>query len=485
MSPPRLSSTRAGARAEPGSFRDPGNRVFYLDGQVLRGLDRQATEDWHALAASDFLPSLLAAGKVCGTEPVDRSTLPLADANRWDTVLRHERIPFVSYPYEWSFGMLRDAALLHLEILTAALKAGFSTKDGSAYNLQWRGAAPVFIDIGSFEPARDGEPWAGYRQFCQTLLYPLMVQAHLGLDFQPWLRSRIDGIEPGQMRRLLGGTRRFSAGVLKHVHLHDAMQTRHGAASTGTVRAELRDAGFSRDLVLAGVRGMEKLVRRLDWQPPASHWGSYRETCTYSDSDSDRKQRFVAAALTGAGSRPELVLDLGANDGDYSRLAARHAGYVVAVESDPAVVEQLYRRLRADGERRILPLVMDLADPSPGGGWRGVERAPFATRAGADAVLALALVHHLAIGRNVPLAEVVDWLVGFLPEAGTGGRLVVEFVHPEDPMARRLLANKPAGLFPDYHRDGFERLLGRRCEITAREELPSGTRTLYVGIPRG
>ncbi|MFK3984667.1 methyltransferase [Micromonospora sp. NPDC050397] len=485
MTPPRLSSPPTAARVEPGSFRDPGNRIFHLDGQVLRGLDRRAAEDWQALAGSDFLPALIAAGKVCGTEPVDRSSLSLGDDDRWHTVLRHERIPFVSYPYEWSFGMLRDAALLHLEILAAALEAGFSTKDGSAYNLQWRGAAPVFIDIGSFEPAREGEPWAGYRQFCQTLLYPLMIQAHLGLDFQPWLRSRIDGVEPGQMRRLLGGTRRFSAGALKHVHLHDAMQTRHAAASTGAVREELRDAGFSRDLVLAGVRGMEKLVRRLDWQPPTSHWESYRETCTYSDSDARGKQRFVAAALAGGRSRPELVLDLGANDGDYSRLAARHAAYVIAVESDPAVVERLYQRLRVDGERRILPLVMDLADPSPGGGWRGVERAPFATRAGAEVVLALAVVHHLAVGRNVPLAEIVDWLVGFLAGAGTDGRLVVEFVHPEDPMARRLLANKPAGLFPDYRRDEFERLLAGRCEITAREELPSGTRTLYVGTPRG
>ncbi|WP_329109958.1 methyltransferase [Micromonospora sp. NBC_01699] len=483
MSSPPLSAPETGARAEPGSFRDPGNRIFHLDGQVLRGLDRRATEDWHALAASDFFPPLLAAGKVCGTEPVDRDTLTIPDDSRWDTVLRHERIPFVSHPYEWSFGMLRDAALLHLEILTTALGAGFSTKDGSAYNLQWRGATPVFIDVGSFEPARDGEPWPGYRQFCQTMLYPLMMQAHLGLDFQPWLRSRIDGVEPGQMRRLFGGTRRFSAGVFKHVHLHDAMQARHADASTGTVREELRDAGFSRDLVLTGVRAVEKLVRRLDWQPPASHWQQYRRTCAYSEADRERKARFVDVAL--AGTAPRLVLDLGANDGDYSRLAARHAAYVVAVESDPAVAEQLYRRLRADGERRILPLVLDLADPSPGGGWGGVERASFADRADADAVLALAVIHHLAIGRNVPLTGVVDWLVGFLATAGRRGRLVAEFVHPEDPMARRLLANKPAGTFPDYRREEFERLLAGRCEITAREELPSGTRTLYVGVPRG
>lgn len=480
VSPPRVAD--AGARPEPGSFRDPANRVFYVDGQVLRGLGPQAAEDWRALTESTFFPALMAAGKICATEPVESTTLPAGDGGPWAAVLRHERIPFVSYPYEWSFAMLRDAALLHLEILREAVAAGFTVKDGTAYNLQWRGAEPVFIDVGSFQPARDGEPWAGYRQFCQTMLYPLMLQAHLGLDFQPWLRARIDGVEPGQMRRLFTGRRRFRAGVLKHVHLHDAMQNRHADSSSGAVREQLRDAGFSRELVLALVRSLEKLVRKLDWQPSRSHWAGYQQTCTYSAADREVKQRFVDAALAAAGG-PRLVLDLGANDGTYSRIAARHAANVVALEADPAVVDGLYRQLRADGERRILPLVMDLADPSPGGGWRGVERASLAARAEADAVLALAVIHHLAIGRNVPLAEVADWLVGFVASAGARGRVVVEFVHPEDPMARRLLANKPAGLFPDYRREEFERLLERRCVIERREELPSGTRTLYVAAP--
>ncbi|MEO3747745.1 class I SAM-dependent methyltransferase [Plantactinospora sp. B5E13] len=482
--PATRTTAGTGLRVDPGSFRDPTNQVLHVDGQILRGLDPAAAENWRRLAGNDFFARLVAEGKVCGTEPVDPADVPADLVGRWSTVLRHERIPFVSYPYEWSFGMLRDTALLHLEILRAALPAGFTTKDGSAYNLQWRGAEPVFIDVGSFEPVRDGEPWAGYRQFCQTLLYPLLLQAHLGLDFQPWLRSRIDGLEAGQLRGLFGGTRRFRAGVLKHVHLHDTLQARYADTSSGSVRAQLKDAGFSRDLVLATVGSLDRLVRRLDRQPPASHWSGYRETCTYSADDRTAKERFVVEALAGA-SRPGRVLDLGANDGRYARIAARYAGHVLAVEGDPAVADQLYRQLRADGERRIQPLVMDLADPSPGGGWGSVERASFAARADADAVLALALVHHLAIGRNVPLPAVLDWLVGFLAGAGAAGRLVVEFVHRDDPMAVRLLANKSAGLFPDYRRAEFERLLEQRCVVQHRLELPSGTRTLYLGTPRG
>ncbi|WFE66300.1 class I SAM-dependent methyltransferase [Micromonospora sp. WMMD714] len=464
-------------RAEPGSFRDPANRVFHLGDQVLRGLGPQAAADWRSLAASDFFAALLAEGKVCATTAVDPTTLP---DTGWTTVLRHERIPFVSHPYEWSFGMLRDAALLHLEILRRALEAGFTVKDGSAYNLQWRGATPVFIDIGSFAPLVEGEPWAGYRQFCQTLLYPLLLQAHLGVDFQPWLRARVDGIEPDQLRPLFRGVRRLLPGVPTHVHLHGVMQARHATASSSAVTAQLRDAGYSRHLALATVRRLARLVRRLDRRVDGGHWADYQRTCGYSPADRAAKESFVAAAVTGGTAR--LVLDLGANDGRYARIAARHAAQVVAVEQDPAVVDTLYRALRAEGDRRILPLVMDLADPSPGGGWAGVERAGFAARTHADLVLALAVVHHLAIGRNVPLPEVVDQLVGYVRP---GGRLVVEFVHPQDPMARRLLANKPAGIFPDYRRDEFARLLTARCRIERQQDLPSGTRTLYQAVVDG
>lgn len=467
-------------RAEPGSFRDPDNRIFYAGQDVLRGLTARAAEDWQALAQSDFFPPLLASGKICRTESVEPATIP-SGGELWAAVLRHERIPFVSHPYEWSFGMLRDAALLHLEILRAALPAGFTTKDGSAYNLQFRGARPVFIDVGSFESAREGEPWAGYRQFCQTLLYPLLLQAHLGLDFQPWLRARIDGIEADQMRRLFRGVRRWRRGVFTHVHLHGVLAEGNAATSAREVRAQLRDAGFSRELVLATVRRLERLIRRLDRPPAITGWSDYPTTCGYSEQDQAGKRQFVEAALSRSGPIG-LVMDVGANDGRFSRMAAGYADYVVAVDQDAAVVDGLYRNLRAESERRILPLVQDLADPSPGGGWGGIERASFAARCSADVVLALALVHHLAIGRNVALPQLITGLTELLRR---GGRLIVEFVHPEDPMVQRMLANKPAGLHADYRRDVFENLLARHCAILQRQELPGGSRTLYLAVVGG
>jgi hypothetical protein len=475
-------SARAGlpaaVRPEPSSFRDPASTVLHLGEQVLRGLRAEAVDDWRALASSRFFLRLMEEGKICATEQADPATLGAERlGGGWAMILRHERIPFVSYPYEWTFSMLRDAALLHLEILGASLTEGVTTKDGSSYNVQWRGAMPVYIDVGSFERLRDGEPWAGYRQFCQTFLYPLMLQAYLGVSFGPLLRAQVDGIESGQMRALLGGRHRAKPGVLKHVHLHSAMEKRYAGATTQRTRGELRAAGFSHELVLATVRALDKLTRRLQWRPESSHWESYRGTCTYSDGDRARKEAFVREVLAAAGSL-DLVMDLGANDGTYSRVAAGYARYVLAVEADEATTERLYRTLRDSGQDRILPLVTDLANPSPGIGWRNRERAPLFERARPDAVLCLALLHHLAIGRNVPLAELVDWL------AGLGGRVIVEFVDPEDPMARQLLGNKPEGLFPGYRRDAFEQLLAERFTVERRQELPSGTRVLYAGTPR-
>jgi hypothetical protein len=265
--------------------------------------------------------------------------------------------------------------------------------------------------------------------------------------------------------------------VLTHVHLHGAMQSRNRQTTTTETRQRMRAAGFSTELLKSTVRGLHKLVSRLRWRGADTHWADYRDTCTYTSADRDAKGEFVVGALVSAGDA-DLVLDLGANDGHYARLAAEHARYVVAVEADETVADGLYRSLRDAPNTRILPLVMDLADPSPGLGWAGAERAPFGARAQAEVVLALALVHHLAIGRNVPLPRLLDWL------AGLGHRLVVEFVDPTDPMAARLLANKPAGLFGDYHRDAFERLLAERFTVVRRVELPSGTRTLYEAIAR-
>jgi SAM-dependent methyltransferase len=387
-------------------------------------------------------------------------------------VLRHERIPFVSYPYEWPFGMLRDAALLELDLLLAALDEGLVLKDASPYNVQWRGTKPVFVDVGSFERLREGEPWAGYRQFCTLVLYPLLLQAYKGVPFQPWLRGSLEGIEPAQMRALLGFRDRFRRGVLTNVVLHAKLESRYADRE---VKTDLKKAGFRAELIRANARKLRRLVERLEWSPGRTAWSAYGEENPYDEADAAAKEAFVQEA-SGA-RRRRLVWDLGCNDGRYTRLAAREAKYAVAVDADAAVVEALYRTLHAEGSRTILPLVGNVADPSPGLGWRGAERTPLAERGKPDLTLCLALVHHVALSSNVPVPAFLDWLAELETE------LVIELPTREDPMVQRLLARKGPGANPDYGTEAFERSLAERWQVERREVLPSGTRILYRATP--
>jgi len=456
---------------EPGSFRDPLSRVWLAGGEVYRTLSPEGMADWEALSTSRLFAEATADGSLVATERVEGNAIPADGAA---AVLRHERIPFVSYPYEWPFSMLRDAALLQLSLLRRALDEGLTTKDASPYNVQWRGAKPVFVDIGSFEHLREGEPWAGYRQFCMLFLYPLLLTALRGADYRPLLRGSVDGIEPGQMRALLGRRDLLRRGVMTHVTLHARLEEHH--ADDVDVKRELRSAGFKAELVKANVRRLEKLVRRLRWDPGETAWTRYGTTTTYSEGDAERKAAFVRAAAS-ARSRG-LVWDLGANDGRYTRIAAEHSDYAVAIDADVAVVDRLYHALRDEGSTRILPLAANIADPPPGLGWRGRERGTLPDRGRPDLILALAVVHHLVIGSNVPIPELVDWL------AELGAELVVEFPTPADPMVARLIARKREGTHADYTQERWERALGSAFEIEASERLGDGARVLYRARPR-
>jgi hypothetical protein len=451
------------------------SRVYTGGDQVWRGLSDDALADYEALAATAFYPAAIERGDVVATERVDVAGAdPALAEDGWTGALRHERIGVLSYPYEWGFEMLRDAARLQLSLTRAALADGMITKDASAYNVQFVGARPVFIDVGSFERLRPGEPWAGYRQFCELYLNPLYVQAIANVAFQPLLRGRVDGIAPAVAAALLGGRGRLTKGTFTHVRLHSRAERRYADADRERdIRAELKRAGFGVKLIDAQLTNLVKAVEGLRWKQQRSTWSDYGDRSHYSADDLAAKERFVAAAV-GADAPDGLVLDLGANDGRFSRVAlAAGARSVVAVDSDDVVVDRLYRDLRAAGEQRILPLVVDLADPSPGLGWRNRERPPFLERVRSQLTLCLAVVHHLALTNNVPLDEIVALLAGFGPS------LVVEFPHPEDPMASRLLGRKPAGLFDSYNVAAWEAALARRFTVGRRETLPGGTRTLY------
>jgi SAM-dependent methyltransferase len=464
-----------GIAFEPGSFRDRTSRVFYHAGGVFRALDSHAYQEWRKLSSTAFFRRFMSEGKLIHTEQVETPVgSALASDARWKIALKHQTIPFISYPYEWCFGMLKDAALLHLELLQAALEEDMILKDASPFNIQWIGTQPVFIDIPSFEQLVAGEPWVGYRQFCQLFLYPLLLQAHKDMPFQPWLRGNLEGIEAAQCARLLSFRDRFRSGVLTHVYL----QAKAQAAYTHTLRdvkSELRQAGFHKALIQANVKRLKKTIQRLRWRRSQSAWSEYERQAPYTDTDREQKVAFVRRVVQ---IHPwKLVWDLGCNRGTFTDIAAKNAHAVIAMDIDPFVIEHFYQRLKLEGNTKILPLVNNIADPSPDLGWRGRERQTLLARGKPDLILCLALLHHIVIGTHVPLHEFLDWL------AGIGSSVVIEFVTREDPMVRDLLRHK-ADRYDDYTLTSFERHFAASYEIIAREPVSSGTRILYYGKVR-
>jgi len=460
---------------EPGSFRDRTSRIFYSNGAVFRVLDEQSLKEWETLSSSKFFRGFIAEGKIVGTERVESdNSLNVTDTQNWKAVLRHQTIPFISYPYEWSFGMLKDAALLHADLLKAALKEGMILKDSSAFNIQWNGASPVFIDIGSFEGLRKGEPWVGYRQFCQMFLYPLMLQAYKDINFQPLFRGQIDGFEPEDFNKLMSFRDLFRKGVLLHVFLQAKAQMKY-ADTRKNVKNTLQSVGFSKELINNNVSNLRKTIEKLSWKRSRSQWSNYMNEHSYSDADHESKKSFVHEVT--ASRQWNLVWDLGCNTGTFSRIVAENSRYVLAMDTDHLAIEFLYQELKKEGNSKILPLVCNVADPSPNLGWRELERKNLISRGKPDLVVCLALIHHIVISSNIPLNEFIDWL------ASLESSLIIEFVTKDDPLVRKLLRNKE-DQYRDYEKNYFENCLSASFEIIQSTELKSGMRKLYYAKPK-
>ncbi len=417
----------------------------------------------------DAIQKALSSGALISSERVEPSSVGLGDP--WVGAMVHPKLPFISYPYEWTFSMLKDAALLQLNLTRDALANAISVKDATPYNVQFVGSAPVFIDAGSFEPRKKSDPWYGYRQFCELFLYPLMLQAYLGVGYQQFLRGSVNGISPDTMRKLLPANLLHPRkGRFTHVVLHAAAQNRF-ADTKVDVKKEAGKAGMSAQVLHVTLTKLIKLVEGLSLGDKKSTWSEYSERGHYVESSLDEKQTFVRDAVVSA--HRSQVWDIGCNDGIFSRIASAHAEHVVAMDADPLVIDRFYNSLKAEGNKKIVPLYVDLADTGGGIGWRGQERPGIFERGKPDVVLYLAVIHHLAITYNVPLTAQLDLLASVTPE------LVIEMPHHDDPMVQVLLRNKRDGVHDDFTLEVFEQELAKRFTIRKKQLLAGGTRTIF------
>ena len=453
-----------------GSFRDPAGYVFTHGDGVYRAVASGAAPPFRKFLDSTLYLKLRSNQRLVSTQVVDESEWPI-EHELGGLIVGHEKIPFISYPYEWPFALLKAAALLHLSVQIDSLEHGFILTDASAYNVQFIGPRPMFIDALSFRPYRDGEVWNGYRQFCQQFLNPLLLQALTGVAYQNWFRGSLEGIESRDLEALLPWRSKFSPSVLAHVLAPAYSSDR--AARQGTVALE--KAG---GVTLPKARYLGLLLQLQQWietlQPKGvdrTTWQQYDIANSYSDEEHAAKRRMVAAFCERV--RPARIIDVGCNTGEYSQLAlSSGAGMAVGLDFDQGALAKACQRAK-DQNLDLLPLWQDAANMSPGIGWRNKERAPMAERSRFDAVLALAVEHHLAIGRNVPLDDVVDYLVGFAPQG------IVEFVPKSDPMIKTMLALR-GDIFSDYSQELFEAALLKRARIVTHEAISSDGRMLYA-----
>lgn len=453
---------------EGGSFRDPSGRVLRHDKRILRAIFDGGIAQFRAAKDSGVLDEMIERGWLLPADIVSGDGLgDLAPGvAQW---LEHPVLDYISYPYEWCFSGLKAAALHHLDFHLALLEKNFTLSDATAYNIQFRGTKPVFIDHLSITPYEEGSAWVGQRQFGMQFLNPLYLWAKKGIAPHAWYRGALEGIAPEDLAKLLGWKDRFSFTVLAHIVGPAAFERdRVVEGLNGKTRREVK---LPKQRLVAILRSLRDYIAGLALPMEKTVWDDYAENNSYDDARRAAKHEFIAGAVSGA--KPGLLYDIGCNSGEFSRTALdAGARSVVGFDFDLGALERAFAHSDKVGAP-LLPLWLDATNPSPAQGWASAERMGLQGRADADMMLALALIHHLAIAKNVPLDMATDWLMNLAP-AG-----VIEFPSKSDPMVQQLLRHRP-DIFPDYTEEAFLHHVEARGRIVRQTRLAETGRLILA-----
>jgi hypothetical protein len=451
-----------GPRAFPASFRDPRGFVFARDGVLYRQVGQAHGPHYDHLMGSGLYGELVENNLLIPHTEVEQDLAFSEDAY---CVLRPERVPFISYPYEWGYMQLRDAALVTLSVQSAAMGLGMTLRDGSAFNLTFHRGVPVFLDTTSFGILQEGQPWIAYRQFCQHFLAPLALMSYRDVRLGQLGRVHLDGIPLDLAAALLPARAKRKPGLMMHVLMHSSSQRRHEADEMPTVAKR-----FSRRALEGLLESLRRAIESLPDPKGRSEWREYYSASDhYSEEASQRKETVVARWIHELA--PSTVWDLGANTGRFSRLASSRGIETIAFDADPFCIDEVYMASRRESDTHLNAVVSDLTNPSPGVGWAKEERQSLEQRGPVDLVLALALIHHLAIADNIPLPMIVDQLGRF------GRAAILEFIPKEDPKVQQLLRDRE-DIFEAYTQQMLEAAVSKRFRIASQEVLGDSGRTL-------
>lgn len=457
---------------DPGSFRDPEAHVFTTSNRIFRGISRDKADWFRSFLQSPFFRER-AGAYIVNTQEISpddalAAGIPVETVKAYGMWVEHEPLPFISYPYEWSFDTLKAAACLTLKLLVDALDNGYTLKDASAYNVQFIHFKPVFMDVPSFCEYQEGDPWLGYKQFCEHFLAPLCLTAFSGIDFNQWFRGRLDGLDIMEVSAALPAGSYFRPQVLMHIHLHAWAMRKMESISDGNQQRKSREIPSKNLRALAiSLSDFITVLRRKR----TSYWQRYEQQQVYDEVSQADKARVVRNFVKT--NKLQTLLDLGCNTGRYCEVALKAgAEQVIGVDFDCGAVDIASR----EAQRQNWPaqfLYFDIANPSPNQGWGLTERTALEKRLGQrDGLFCFALLHHLIIGRNIPMEELIDWVCGL------AGRGLVEFIPKTDPMVQGLLRDRE-DIFRDYTRGNFERILSNLCAQVIPHTLQSTDRIIY------
>jgi hypothetical protein len=449
------------------SFRDPSGFLFYRNGSIYRNINICYKENYDHLMNSGLYNSLIKNYLLVPHKECLKNSPPRLHSTY--KIIEPEKIPFISYPYEWCFSQLKQSALTTLKIQKLSMRYGMSLKDSSAYNIQFIRGKPIFIDTLSFEKYHEGVPWVAYRQFCQHFLAPLLLMKYLDVSLNQLLRTNIDGVPLALVSKILPWKTKFSPSIFMHIHMHAKSQKR---SQKMILYKKNSSKKFSKMAFKGLIDSLYSLITSLNWVPTGTQWGQYYQAAeSYEPRSFAHKKRLIADFFKGLSS--SLIVDLGSNNGIFSRIAASDTTQIISADMDPACVEDNYLTCKKEKRGNLLPLLIDLTNPSTAIGWQNKEREPFIERCKNSTVMALALIHHLAIGNNLPLRRIADFF------AQIADQLVIEFVPKTDKMVESLLANRD-DIFTDYNQENFEKEFIRHFQIIRSEKIVESNRTLYL-----
>lgn len=455
--------------SEPSSFRDKLGNIFYVDKKVIRTINKIGKKNFEFIIDKKILEEAISNNFLIGTKIVNKEDLPNF-FSKFEYVVESDLIPYISYPYEWSFEQLKYAAICHLDFQIFLFERGAILRDASAYNIQFIGSKPIFIDLLSIKKYEDGDYWIGYKQFCENFLNPLLLGSIKGIQHNSWFRGNLEGIQTVDLNKLLNFFDQLSLKTFSHIYLQAKSITR-SIESTSKTSKKFHSLGkLSKNSYISIIKQLRDWIAKLSFKKETTIWQNYSKENTYDKEEYIQKKKIVSQFIKK--KNPKTLIDLGCNDGDYSNLCLEYGvRNVVGFDFDHNSISRAFL-IAKKNNRNFLPLVLDASNPSPSQGWFQKERKGFFERFNADALIALAFEHHLVIAKNIPIDQFIDWILKISKNG------LIEFVPKSDETIQRMLQFRE-DIFLDYSEIEFENCLKAKSNILKKDLITKSGRIIY------